>query len=416
MPAQRIVLLTGNPLSTNPRVIKEAAALTKEGYEVRVLGAWSTEQGVEADKNLAAQCECAFVPLLPPDTSGGKLHRLVQSAARKSAPWSRWSFGLMPCALARAARRFEPQLAIAHSEAALFAALALHRRGCKVGVDMEDWFSEDLPPEARRGRPVALLRRAERGLLRCASHATCTTEAMADALVRAYGCPRPERIYNVFPSPVLPQQLELRDRSSASKSLNGTSSRGRAVRSIHWFSQTIGPGRGLEDLFGAAESLPDEWEIHLRGTAGRYEEWLASVIPAPVRHKVFVHAPVPAAELAERIAEHDIGFAGETASIRSRDLTATNKMFQYLQSGLAVLASETAGQREVAALAGSAVHLFRADDTEDLATKLGELTHNTALLREGRERARFAAQELCWEKEQQRFLKLVHRALPASAA
>jgi glycosyltransferase involved in cell wall biosynthesis len=91
-------------------------------------------------------------------------------------------------------------------------------------------------------------------------------------------------------------------------------------------------------------------------------------------------------------------------------------MFQYLQSGLAVLASETAGQREVAALAGSAVHLFRADDTEDLATKLGELTHNTALLREGRERARFAAQELCWEKEQQRFLKLVHRALPASAA
>jgi glycosyltransferase involved in cell wall biosynthesis len=415
MPELRVAVLTGNPLHSNPRVVKEAAALTEAGHEVIVHGAWSTEQGVETDRNLAEQGGYAFVPLLPPDTPEGKLHRLLQRAARKVVPWSRWTFGLVPVTLEREAIRLRPHLSIAHSEPALFAALALRKRGVRVGVDMEDWFSEDLPPESRRHRPVALLRKAERELLRCAAYATCTTEAMADALARAYGCPRPTRIYNVFPKPVLPDHLMLRDRSPASKSLDGAASRGRAVRSIHWFSQTIGPGRGLEDLFAAAESLPEECEIHLRGNPGGYRRWIESAVPLALRSRVFVHAPVPNDELPERIAEHDIGFAGETTAIRSRDLTATNKIFQYLQSGLAVVASDTAGQREVASLAGDGVHLFRADDVEDLATKLGELTGNAALLREGRERAWAAAKELCWENEQQRFLDVVRRALPGSA-
>ena len=53
MPAQRIILLTGNPLRSNPRVIKEAAALTEEGYEVQVLGAWSAERVSEFGGRIA---------------------------------------------------------------------------------------------------------------------------------------------------------------------------------------------------------------------------------------------------------------------------------------------------------------------------------------------------------------------------
>jgi len=50
-------------------------------------------------------------------------------------------------------------------------------------------------------------------------------------------------------------------------------------------------------------------------------------------------------DLLSRIAEHDIGFAGEMPHCRSRDLTVTNKILQYLLAGLAVVASGTAGQR-----------------------------------------------------------------------
>jgi glycosyltransferase involved in cell wall biosynthesis len=412
MTPNRVVLLTGNPLRSNPRVVKEAGALAEAGFDVRVLGAWSPERGVEADMRVAASGGYAFRPLLRSDSPFGALHLVLQRAARQCAPRSSLTFGLMPVILEREAIRLRPHLAIAHSEPALFAALALHKRGVKVGVDMEDWFSEDLPTDARRGRPVELLRKSERELLRCAAHATCTSEVMADALARAYGCARPTRIYNVFPKPVLPDQLVLRDRSPASKSLDGAASRGRAVRSIHWFSQTIGPGRGLEDLFAAAESLPEECEIHLRGNPGGYRRWIESAVPLALRSRVFVHAPVPNDELPERIAEHDIGFAGETTAIRSRDLTATNKIFQYLQSGLAVVASDTTGQKEVAALASGAVVLYACGEVTPLRSCLAGLVSSVTSLELAQANAlRIGADDVNWKSEKQRLLDVFQSAL-----
>ncbi len=411
MSARSIALLTGNPLRANPRVVKEAAALAEAGHEVIVHGAWSTEQGVETDRNIAEQGGYTFVPLLPPDRPEGKVHRLVQRAARKFMPWSKWTFGLMPLVLEREALRLRPALSIAHSEPAMFAAAALHRRGLRVGIDMEDWYAEDLREEDRSARPVAAIRAHEEHFLRHGAYATCTTEAMADALAAAYECPRPTRIYNVFPRPVRSEPPVLRDRLPAARSLGGAASRGRAVRSIHWFSQTIGPGRGLEDLFTAAGTLPEEFEIHLRGNLGGYASWLEAVIPVAVRSRVFVHAPVSNEELPERIAEHDIGFAGETAAIRSRDLTATNKIFQYLQSGLAVVASDTSGQKEVAALAPGAVGLFRADDEQSLAERLKEFLRDEAALDVARRRALDASHHLCWEMEKNRLLSAVEQAL-----
>jgi glycosyltransferase involved in cell wall biosynthesis len=184
------------------------------------------------------------------------------------------------------------------------------------------------------------------------------------------------------------------------------------VRSIHWFSQTIGPGRGLEDLFNAAEGLPDGIEIHLRGHTGGYGQWLESVLPSSLLNKVFVHGPVPATELVERIAEHDIGFAGELSGIASRDLTATNKIFQYLQGGLAVVASDTAGQKEVAALAGTAVVTYRSGSASDLQERLSELTGSAKQLAAAKAAALdIAARSFNWAVEKPRLLESVRSAL-----
>jgi glycosyltransferase involved in cell wall biosynthesis len=417
---KRIVIVTGASLSWAPRAPKEASALAAGGFDVTVLGVSGNEKRYAVDSATAAACGYKFESLDGADRGGGALvARLLSSVATKVfrasgvatgplfSPWAKQ--------LEQRARQLNPRLVINHLEPGLRVGSRLVRTGIPCSVDMEDWYAEDLRPEARAGRPVKQIADYERLLLCRARFSTATTEAMADALAEAYGCPRPTRIYNVFPDPHLPSEVPLRDRGPDSRSMGGGCSHGRKAVSIHWFSQTIGPGRGLETLFAAAAGREDSWEIHLRGKLGGYAPWLDEVVPDMLRNRVFVHSAVTNEELPLRIAEHDIGFAGETRVIRSRDLTATNKIFQYLQSGLAVLASDTAGQREVSAIAGDAVRLFCADDSEDLETKLVEFTGHNAHLRNAKESARLAARELCWEKEQQRFLELVHGALAASA-
>ena len=177
---------------------------------------------------------------------------------------------------------------------------------------------------------------------------------MSEALAREFGCPQPTVVYNAFPW-------------SARESVDGLfkDRRDRRLPSIHWFSQTLGHNRGLDDLIAALPLLKHEAEIHLRGKpVSGFENWLAHRVPEAWRGRIMVHEPVRNTELLSRITEHDIGFAGETPVIRSRDLTVTNKILYYLLAGLAVLASNTAGQREVAALAPGGVFLYPRDTRE----------------------------------------------------
>jgi glycosyltransferase involved in cell wall biosynthesis len=121
--------------------------------------------------------------------------------------------------------------------------------------------------------------------------------------------------------------------------------------------------------------------------------------------------------LLSRIAEHDIGFAGDLPTIRSRDLTVTNKILQYLLGGLAVVASDTAGQREVAEKAPGAVLLYPSGDSVALAAQLNALLNSPQRLQGAKAAALQAAQTVfCWERQEQVLVDLVERALDAASA
>ncbi|MFN8625559.1 MAG: glycosyltransferase [Candidatus Binatia bacterium] len=315
---------------------------------------------------------------------------------------SQFQLGVATGALYRQAGQIDAQLYIAHLEPALPAALELMRTGRLVGVDMEDWYSEDLLPEAREGRPIPVLRKLEQQLLQDGAHTTCPSRAMSEALATTYACLPPTVIYNSF-SWVDRQRLDhlRRDR------------RDKRIPSIHWYSQTVGPGRGLEELLAALPHLAQPAEIHLRGkpVAG-FDRWFSARMPEGWRDRIFVHGLVPSNELLSRIAEHDIGFAGEMKYARSRDLTITNKMLQYLLAGVAVVASDTAGQREVAAQASDAVRLYPSGDAVALATQLNALLGPPERLRCAKAAALRAAQEtFCWERQEAVLLASVTRAL-----
>ena len=314
-PKRRVAILTAAPLSLNPRALKEAEAIARAGFEVVVYGASFDEGQRETDERLAGRHSFSFRSVLPFGGNRLKLHlRSVWRRIRTRAGVdlnrylhieNSWQLGPAVVELEKQSRSAKADYYIAHLEQGSWVGAQLHRSGSMVGVDMEDWYSEDLPLEARKYRPLKLLRDLERKLLTSGAHATCTSHAMSKALAAEFGCPLPTVLYNAFP---------WSDRESIDGLLKDR--RDRRLPSIHWFSQTLGHGRGLEDLIAALPLLKHEAEIHLRGKpASGFESWLAQRTPEAWRGRIKVHSLVSNAELLSRIAEHDIGFAGETPLI-----------------------------------------------------------------------------------------------------
>jgi glycosyltransferase involved in cell wall biosynthesis len=125
-----------------------------------------------------------------------------------------------------------------------------------------------------------------------------------------------------------------------------------------------------------------------------------------------VEALVPAAELASRVAEHDIGLALEDSSIPSRNLSVSNKVFHYLQSGLAIVATPTAGQREILSRCGAAGRVLPATTPGALAEALDCYLGNPEFLARAKSAAREASQRLFpWKEEEAKLVAAAHRAL-----
>jgi glycosyltransferase involved in cell wall biosynthesis len=403
-----ICLMTGNHLCHNPRVLKSARALARHGFSVEVLGGWSDPVLKERDRELLISLPFKFTPVVDMTQTGlSALFRRVRNKAGRVAHQfaneeNRWQLGYCYPELREAAFRCSASLYIAHSEPGMAVAADLLRHGYRVGVDMEDWFSEDLLPEARRQRPVSLLRGLERTLLMNGSYASCPSIAMSAALASEYRCQRPVVIYNA---------CERTGRSDFENAVRDRQNTGR--RSIHWYSQTLGRGRGLEDLIAALPRINGEAEIHLRGEpAAGFEDWLKMHVPHNWQDRVFLHGLVNNNELLSRVAEHDIGFAGEMTYCRSRDLTITNKILDYLRAGLAVVASNTAGQQEAACLAPGAVSLYPTGNPGALAECLNGLLESPAVLAGAKAAALQAAeQSFCWRRQERRLLQSVELAL-----
>ena len=123
------------------------------------------------------------------------------------------------------------------------------------------------------------------------------------------------------------------------------------TRTLYWFSQTIGPGRGLEDALAALPLLDDGIHLALRGRwADGYEAaFLSRAEALGVRDRVRWLAPVSPGELVVRTAQHDVGLALEQPHTRNREVCVTNKIFTYLLAGVPAVATETEGQRRICA-------------------------------------------------------------------
>jgi glycosyltransferase involved in cell wall biosynthesis len=407
MPPSRILISIIGHLAGAPRPQKEAAALVREGHQVMIRGVWWSERLAAEDMELAKSIGADFAPLVDVRKSSktaltSRIKRRIALELYQTFGWvTPRSFGHSGPEILAEAKRLQPDLVIIHSEDGLWAGKQLIEQGFRVGVDFEDWFSEDLLPHARKGRPVAALAVLEHYLLKHAVYCQATTNVMAAAMSKAAGVQRvPIAIPNVFPWS-----------GRADMVLHDRDERGDEI-SFYWYSQTIGPGRGLEVLGQSLERIKGTWRLRLRGTLCAGDRWLDEAFPATIRDRVEVLPPVSNKDLLTMHQSHDVGLALEIPYCRSRDLTATNKIFDYLRAGLAVIATDTAGQLEVMAGCPDAGWLVPAGDVEALAMALQEAIDAPRELPRRKQAALDAAESLwSWERYETVFVTLVNQAL-----
>ena len=141
---------------------------------------------------------------------------------------------------------------------------------------------------------------------------------------------------------------------------------------MYWFSQTIGPGRGLEDAIEAAGLAEIRCELHLLGSpSGGYLNRLLSMANerAP-RLKLVHHGPQPPDRMVDLCRDYHVGLALEMTEPLTVHFALTNKAFTYILAGLAVVFTDTPGQRGLATDLGRGAFLYPAGDIAKLAQGL----------------------------------------------
>jgi glycosyltransferase involved in cell wall biosynthesis len=401
-PGKRIVIVSQSHICRNPRVLKEAVTLSKEGYHVTVLTAIYSEPLFQEDLELLKDTTIRYEFYSDLRLPGIKsfVARLVRKIAielqlRLHIESAR-SLGFNAAALLKKCISHSADLYIMHQELPTCVGTKLINQGFKVAFDIEDWYSKDLLPIAQVRRPVKLLKKSEYDALTRGAYCTTTSGALAHQLASAYSSKEPNMICNVFP--VRPDLLVDRTISSPVK--------------LFWFSQTIGPGRGLEEFIKLLHHTETELELHLLGSIFySYRNDLQAMMPA--KYPLFFHELVSEKELPNKIADFDIGLALELQSPLSRNYTITNKFFQYLQAGLPVIASETAGQNEAFDKFKPGFKLAQNPGKDEIAALDKWLDDKSALMA-SKQNAIEAARFYNWENESKKLIKLVKNALEAA--
>jgi glycosyltransferase involved in cell wall biosynthesis len=402
------LVTTGQP-STNPRAVKEADALAAAGYEVHVIGAHWADWADETDRELLASrpWSCELVRWRRHEAPGTFwVSRLRHRAARLAAPWPgvrrlALAAALAPVtpALASRARRHHATLFIAHNLGALPAAAeGAARWQARLAFDAEDFHSGQFGSADRSAAWRAAVEAERTWIPRC-DYVTAAAPGIADAY-RPLSRTAPVLIRNVF---------ALADRP-ARRSAGSEDGRLR----LYWFSQTIGPDRGLEDVVGAMGLLRDvHVELHLRGMwYGDYRvRFLETVAGAGVSSdRVIWHQPAPPREMVRRAADFDIGLALEPGRTRNSELAQSNKAFAYLAAGTPLLASDTAGHLELLAQATGSGWSYPRENHRALADLLGRLAADRDTVRRaGNQAWSWAERRFNWDLEQARFLQEVGR-------
>lgn len=417
-PAVDICIVSALHPSLNPRVVKDADALSAAGYSVALIAPDFAPWAREADKEFAdRKWKIAARPQYGPHSAVGVRfaelsRRFIAAVAYRTFRLERPAIvraALHPAAplLLSAAMRQPARLYLAHLTAALpAAAIAAERHNAIYAFDAEDFHSGELPDTPEHAVANRLIRFVEERYLPGCAYLTAASPGIAQAYEQSYGIAHPTVILNTFP----------RSRSPSSYSPRGTAVPGP---SIYWFSQTIGGNRGLQCAVRAISISRTKPHLYLRGrpAAGIIEELEGIAEDCGVRAHLHFLPLAPPNTLVSLASEYDVGLCGENDATPNRKIVLANKLFTYLLAGIPVLMSDTPAHQDFHRDAREATALYRTDDPISLAAAMDAALGDVQTLTLMRESAwRLGQSRFNAEIDAARLRRVVAGVLPQPAA
>ncbi len=412
MSVNKICIISPGHLSTNPRLVKEADALAEAGHEVSVIIAdflpWARDKDLSfGGKPWRITAKLPFGPYAPFVT------RVKQVLRHNPARWlAKQGIGpkfMLEAAahpitegLTAAACKTPADLYIAHYVAALPAAAAAARRHATLyAYDAEDFHMGDWPEDPAFEFERHLVREIEGRYIPGCAYVTAASPMIAEALVETYAIETPQVVLNVFPRSQAPAKPKTRGSIATEPS-------------IYWFSQTIGPNRGLECAVRAIGLSVHCPHLYLRGTpvAGYLSKLEKLAGESGAEGRVHFLPPSEPEQMEILAAEYDLGLCGEPGHTRNNRRALANKLFSFLLAGLPPLMSATPAQHRFVTEAGFPELVYPIDNAQALAKLIDRLLGAPDQLATLRERMWCLGQERYnWEREGELVKNLVARTL-----
>lgn len=383
----RVLVIIYGDFPREPRTRKEVESLVAAGHEVTVLA-------VQAESQSDHETICGATVLREPVTQ-----------ARGSNPFTRKK-RTREAVLDLHRRWYERVRALGFDviqaqnlDTLAFAVQLASERGARVVYDaLEFWVEYQKPSlganiaERIAGEITAWYwARQEQRLLRSVDAVICVNPFVAAEMSRRYGIGVPKVVLNVP--------------WSAPPGAEPLSAVSIGVPVV--YAGVLSRGRGLETLVDAVARV-DEVSLMLLGDGVLRTELQARISMRGIEGRAVVAGPVPYDRVIPMLRSARIGVIPFEVDTLNNFYAAPNKLFEYMQAGLAIVASDLPFLAWVLDSTGAGM-TYRPGDAEDLARVLRHLATDAEERERLRRASEAASEQYVWDREQEKYLRIYDR-------
>lgn len=400
---KKVCLVTPGHIASNPRIVKEADALHEYGYDVTLIFTETTKDIEKLDNDILKTSAWKYEKVI----LGSKIRRGYRKLLNivSSTITGHYIPNMTFAALSQNPFYFILNSKVIKNKADLYIghnlpSLPVVFNAAKVnnavfGFDAEDYHSGEEIDE----KELLLRKYIEGNLLPKAAYLTGSSPNISSLYNKEYDVFM-ETLLNVFPLNYA------RNIKSGEKFTN----------SIYWFSQTIGPGRGLEEILKIISLTKTRPSLYLRGSASVEGKFVNSLKRLSIEYGLedklhFLETSSPDS-MVSCAAQFDIGISTELNHPINRSACLTNKIFTYLLAGIPVILSNTDAQNQIYNEIKDAAIIIDLEDKKQSAKLIDEILGNKNRL----DSMKAAASELAknkfnWDFEKEKFLSLIDKTL-----